>query len=131
MQAIGSTILELLQNVSLLALVAVGYAALKRHATHLPPSLMAPAIGILFGLGAVVSITFRISVMPGVYVDGRNIMTSLVAVFGGPVATMVTLIITAAYRLWLGGPGATSGIAAALAAGLVGLGFADLKRRYR
>src|SRR4051812_2730133 len=110
MQAIGSTILELLQNVSLLALVAAGYAALKRHGTQLAPSAMALAIGTLFGLGAVLSITFRIEVMPGVYVDGRNIMTSLVAVFGGPVATLVTLIITAAYRLWLGGAGAMSGI---------------------
>ena len=53
MQAIGGTILELLQNVSLLALVAAGYAALKRHGARLPPSMMGPAIGILFGLGAV------------------------------------------------------------------------------
>ena len=35
-----------------------------------------------------------------------------------------------AYRLWLGGAGATSGMAAALASGLVGLGCAALKRRY-
>src|SRR6185369_14908935 len=105
MQTIGGTILELLQNVSLLALVAAGYAALKRHGTQLPPLAMVFAIGILFGLGAILAITFRIEVMPGVYVDGRNIMTSLVAVFGGPVATMVTLIMTAAYRLWLGGAG--------------------------
>jgi len=130
MQAIGSTILELLQNVSLLALVAAGYAALKRHGDRLPPVTMALAIGLLFGLGAVLSIAFRISVMPGVYVDGRNIMTSLVALFGGPIAAMVTLIIAAAYRLWLGGDGAMSGVVSVLAAGLVGLGFAGLKRRY-
>jgi diguanylate cyclase (GGDEF)-like protein/PAS domain S-box-containing protein len=130
MQAFGSTILELLQNVSLLALVAAGYAALKRHGDRLPPATMALAIGILFSLGAVLSITFRISVMPGVYVDGRNIMTSLVALFGGPIAAMVTLIITAAYRLWIGGAGAMSGVVSVLAAGLVGLAFADLKRRY-
>ena len=131
MQAIGATILELLQNVSLLALVAAGYAALKRHGGRLPPAMMGPAIGILFGLGAVLSIAFGISVMPGVYVDGRNIMTSLVAVFGGPVATLVTLIIAVAYRTWLGGAGALSGIVALLASGLVGLGFATLKHRYR
>jgi diguanylate cyclase (GGDEF)-like protein/PAS domain S-box-containing protein len=130
MQALGTAILELLQNVSLLALVAAGYAALKRHGTRLPPTWVAPAIGILFGLGAVLSITFRISVMPGVYADGRNIMTSLVALFGGPVATLVTLLITAGYRLWIGGPGALSGIAAAFASGLVGLGCAALRRRY-
>ncbi|MES1152271.1 MAG: PAS-domain containing protein, partial [Dongia sp.] len=129
MQAIGSTILELLQNVSLLALVAAGYATLKRHGDRLPPATMALAIGTLFGLGAVLSMTFRISVMPGVYVDGRNIMASLVALFGGPVATMVALIIAAAYRLWLGDMGAVSGVVSVLAAGLVGLAFADLRRR--
>ncbi len=129
MQAIGGTILELLQNVSLLALVAAGYAALKRHGAQLPPAAMGLAIGILFGLGAVLAITFRISVMPGVYVDGRNIMTSLVAVFGGPAATLVALIITAAYRLWVSGPGTGSGIVAALISALVGLGFAQLRLR--
>jgi diguanylate cyclase (GGDEF)-like protein/PAS domain S-box-containing protein len=131
MQAIGATILELLQNVSLLALVAAGYAALRRHGPQLRSTIMAPAIGILFALGAVMSIAFRITVLPGVFVDGRNIMTSLVAVFGGPVATLVTLVITAGYRLWVGGPGAISGIAGILAAGLVGLGFAKLRGRYR
>src|SRR5581483_5091193 len=103
MQAIGGTILELLQNVSLLALVAASYAVLRRYGARLSPAAMGPAIGVLFGFGAVVSIAFRIEVMPGVYVDGRNIMTSLVAVFGGPVATLITLVMTAGYRLWLGG----------------------------
>jgi diguanylate cyclase (GGDEF)-like protein/PAS domain S-box-containing protein len=127
---LGTSILELLENVSLLALVAAGYAALHRRGTKLTPTGMGLAIGLLFGLGAVISIAFRINVMPGVYIDGRNIMTSLVAVFGGPVATVVTLIVTAAFRLWLGGEGAVSGIAAVLGAGLVGIGFEALRRRH-
>ena len=98
MVSFGAVILELVQNVSLIALVVGGYATVKRSAL-VPKPLHPVAIGVLFGIGAVLAIALRIEVMPNVYVDGRNIMTSLVVVFGGPVATAITIAITAAYRL--------------------------------
>jgi diguanylate cyclase (GGDEF)-like protein/PAS domain S-box-containing protein len=121
MVSLGAVILELVQNVSLIALVVGGYATVKRG-TLLPPRLHPLAVGVVFGGGALLAMALRIEVMPGVYVDGRNIMTSLVVVFGGPVAAAITLAITILYRLWLGGSGVLSGVVAASAA--VGLGFA-------
>jgi diguanylate cyclase (GGDEF)-like protein/PAS domain S-box-containing protein len=129
MVSLGAVILELVQNVSLIALVVGGYAAVKR--SRRLPRLHPPAIGILFGIGAVLAITLRIEVMPGVFIDGRNIMTSLVVVFGGPVAAAITLVITVVYRLWVGGSAALSGCVAVVASVALGFAFCALKKRYR
>jgi diguanylate cyclase (GGDEF)-like protein/PAS domain S-box-containing protein len=128
MVSFGTVILELVQNVSLIALVVGGYATVKRG-KFLPPRLHPLAIGVLFGIGAVLAMALRIEVMPGVYVDGRNIMTSLVVVFGGSIAAVVTLAITILYRLSLGGEGALSGTVAATASVALGFAFCALKRR--
>jgi diguanylate cyclase (GGDEF)-like protein/PAS domain S-box-containing protein len=129
MVSLGGVIFELIENVSLIALVVGGYAAIRRGALPLR-GLESIAIGVLFGLGAVLAMTLRIEVLPGVFVDSRNIMTSLVVVFGGPVATVVTLAITIFYRLWQGGGGALSGSVAAIASAGVGFAFCALRRRY-
>ncbi len=130
MVSLGAVILELVQNVSLIALVVGGYATVKR-APFLPQSLQPLALGIVFGVGAMLAMSLRIEVMPAVYVDGRNIMTSLVVLFGGGVAAAITLAITVLYRVWLGGGGVVSGAAAAVAAAALGFAFCALKARYR
>jgi diguanylate cyclase (GGDEF)-like protein/PAS domain S-box-containing protein len=58
-------------------------------------------------------------------------MTSLVAVFGGPVAAGATLAITILYRLWLGGAGVFAGSIAAAASVALGFAFCALQGRYR
>jgi diguanylate cyclase (GGDEF)-like protein/PAS domain S-box-containing protein len=125
----GHVVLELIQNVSLIALVAIGYASLRRSA-FLPNRAIDIAMGLLFGCGAVLAMAVRIEIMPGVFVDGRNIMNSLVVVFCGPVAAIISVLITILYRLWLGGGGALSGAVAAIAAALVAFAFDALRRRY-
>src|SRR3954469_1793122 len=94
----GHVVLELVQNVSLIALVAIGYAGLRRSA-FLPAPLVDLVMGLLFGFGAVLAMALRIEIMPGVFVDGRNIMNSLVVVFCGPLAAIVSVLITILYRL--------------------------------
>jgi len=128
MLSTGDVVLELIQNVSLIALVAVGYASLRRT-IFLPKPGVGIAMGLLFGFGAVLAMALRIEIMPGVFVDGRNIMNSLVVVFCGPVASVIAVLITVLYRLWLGGGGTLSGIAAAIAAAVVALGFCALRQR--
>ena len=125
-----SVALGLVENVSLFALVAIGYAGLRRRA-HWPPRYLTLAVGVLFGFGAAIAMLDRIEVTSGVFVDGRNIMTALAAVFGGPVAGLVTVLITIACRLWLGGAGAVSGSVTAVLIGLTGLVYRDLRTRER
>ena len=118
----GGVVLELIQNVSLFALVAAGYAALRRG-TNLSSAKLSPVIGLLFGCGALLAMTFRIEISSGVYVDGRSIMASLSTAFGGPVAGAVTLVMILAYRLWLAGAGTLSGMIAAVLAAAIGYVF--------
>ncbi|WP_395019736.1 diguanylate cyclase domain-containing protein [Dongia sp.] len=128
MVSLSAVTLDLVQNVSLFALVVGGYATVTRGA-FLPARWRPVAIGIVFGVGAVLAMSLRIEVMAGVYVDGRNIMTSLVVLFGGPIAAGITLAITVLYRLWLGGQGALAGSAAAVAAVALGFLYMALKAR--
>ena len=129
MVSLAAVVLELVQNVSLFALVVVGYAGLKRWGI-LSPRFQTIAIGLVFGLGAVLAMALRIQVMPGVFVDGRNIMMSLVVVFGGPLATLIALVVAVLYRLWLGGDTALAGSAGSVAAASVGFAFCALRERY-
>jgi diguanylate cyclase (GGDEF)-like protein/PAS domain S-box-containing protein len=124
----GHVVLELVQNVSLIALVAIGYASLRRSA-FLPKRAIDILMGLVFGCGAVLAMALRIEIMPGVFVDGRNIMNSLVVVFCGPLAAAISVLMTVLYRLYLGGGGALSGTVAAIAAALVAFGFDALRRR--
>lgn len=130
MLSTGNVVLELIQNVSLIALVAIGYASLRRT-TFLPKPVVGIAMGLLFGFGAVLAMSVRIEIMPGVFVDGRNIMNALVVVFCGPVAAIIAVLITILYRFWLGGAGVLSGAAAAIAATVVAFAFCALRQRYR
>jgi diguanylate cyclase (GGDEF)-like protein/PAS domain S-box-containing protein/predicted ribosomally synthesized peptide with SipW-like signal peptide len=129
MVSLGIVILELIQNVSLIALVVGGYATIRRGAA-LSGMLRSVAIGVLFGVGVVLAMTLRIEVMPGVFIDGRNIMTSLIYVFGGPIATAITLGITVLYRIWLGGGGVLSGCAAAIGSTAAGWAFHALQKKH-
>src|SRR5512147_754518 len=98
----GEIVLQLLQNVSLLALVAVGYAGIRRSraARILPSGLW---VGLLFGAGAVLAMSMRIAVAPGVFVDGRSALLGLSAIFGGLPGALIAGLIAASYRLMLGG----------------------------
>jgi diguanylate cyclase (GGDEF)-like protein/PAS domain S-box-containing protein len=127
--SIGSIILQLLQNVSLFALVLAGYAAIRSY--HARKShLTDAAVGLIFGLGAVLAMTQTIYLAYGVNVDGRSILTGLVAIFSGPIGTAVTVIMVTTYRIMLGGPAAPAGCAGAIGAGLISLTFWALQRRH-
>jgi diguanylate cyclase (GGDEF)-like protein/PAS domain S-box-containing protein len=115
----GHLIFALIQSVGELALVAAGYTALRRR-VHWPSPGLALALGVLFGLGAVLTMSFRIEVWPGVLLDGRNILTALSVVFGGWLAGVATVLIAIAYRIWLGNAGVEGAILAMAASATAG-----------
>lgn len=130
MASFGAIIFQLLQNVSLFALVAAGYVAIARVSSF-NNTLRNLAIGATFGAGALVAMSNNIVLAPGVSVDGRSVLTGLVGVFGGPIATFVTVASIICYRLWLGTGGALATVFSTVCAGLLGLAFAELHRRKR
>ncbi len=128
MQSTSTIILQLIQNVSLFALVVVGYAAIRRR-VQLSPALRDAVIGLVFGGGAMLAMSLPVNLAPGVIIDGRSVLTGTVAVFGGPVGAVIALAISAGYRLWLGGAGAPGGTVSIIGTGAISLIFYLFLRR--
>ncbi|WP_285906931.1 PAS domain S-box protein [Pseudodesulfovibrio pelocollis] len=116
-----STFIALAQNVSLLLAAAIlfdVFAVRWRLRSHTPAHLI---VGFLLGLIGVVSMATPWTLMPGVIFDARSVLLGISGLFFGGVATAVTMLMTAAYRLHLGGAGAWTGVAVILAAGSIGI----------
>ncbi len=79
-------LLPLLRNASLLAVVALAYGITM---SHLPRTFLPVVLGVLCGLGALVSMLDPIEMRPGVYVDTRITMVMLASFFGGPIAALL------------------------------------------
>ncbi|MFU2488683.1 EAL domain-containing protein [Thauera sp. WH-1] len=113
-------ILELIQTVALLLALSLLHGFSMR-AFAARPRLCETASGLIFGLVCVVGMMLPITLAPGVIVDGRSVLLSMAALFGGPLTGLVAGAIAGAYRLWLGGSGmivGTTVIALGVALGL-------------
>lgn len=128
MVSVGAIFFQLLQNVSLFALVAAGYVAISR-ANLLAGPYRSVAVGLIFSAGALLVMSNSITLAPGVSIDGRSVLVATVGIFGGPIATAVTAVIVCAYRLWLGHPGGFSAIISTACSGILGLAFIHLQRQ--
>jgi PAS domain S-box-containing protein len=103
MVQIGQFMLGLTQNVSLLALLIVGYVWIRRL-PQMTPMLRDAATGLLFGLAAVAAMLTSVDLGTGVLLDGRTVLIGLAPLFGGWVAAFLTDAIAIGYRIWVGGP---------------------------
>lgn len=77
--------------------------------------------GVTFGMFAIGCMYARIPVAEGVIVDQRNAIVALAGIFGGPLAVIVSGVMTALYRVHLGGAGTLSGVVGVALAGGSGL----------
>lgn len=69
------------------------------------------AQGLLFGGICVIGMMTPLTLAPGVIFDARSVVLSLAALFGGAIVGLVGATVAGAYRLYLGGPGASVGVA--------------------
>lgn len=121
-------ILELLQNIALLVTLSVGLQLLAQRVNRSRP-LYPVAVGILFGAVAVIAMMTALHFTPGVIYDGRSIIVSLAGFIGGPVTATIAVVMSAAYRLYLGGAGAIVGVLVIIESALFGILFYYLRRR--
>jgi diguanylate cyclase (GGDEF)-like protein/PAS domain S-box-containing protein len=84
-------------------------------------------IGISLGLVGIAIMSSPLYVTEGLFFDTRTVLTGIAGLFFGWLPTVVTMLMTAAYRLYLGGAGAWGGIGTVVLAGGLGL----LWRRWR
>jgi PAS domain S-box-containing protein len=116
-------LIELAQHTGLFALLALVFSRII-HASRLHRSRWRPAVlGTTFGVFAVLCMMMPVIIpvaAPGtaatgsgaIILDGRNVMTALAGMLGGPVSAIIAAIGAAAYRIWLGGPVMIAGCAA-------------------
>jgi diguanylate cyclase (GGDEF)-like protein/PAS domain S-box-containing protein len=89
------------------------------------------AQGLLFGLICVIGMMTPLVLAPGVIFDARSVVLSLAALFGGPIVALVSAAVAGAYRIYLGGPGASVGVSVIGSSVALGLGYRWLVGRHR
>jgi PAS domain-containing protein len=114
--------IDLILNLSLLVAISVVSSFLSQRWTRDNRS-GAIIQGLLFGTAAVFGMQQPLVFGPGVIFDGRSVMLSLCSMFFGPWAAIPSVLLTGAYRMWLGGGGALMGVLVILSSSGIGTFF--------
>ena len=77
--------------------------------------------GLLFGGVALAVMTVPLRLYPGVVFDTRSVVLSIAGLFGGPLTTAIAVVMAAAYRVWMGGAGALTGVVVILVSAGIGV----------
>jgi len=109
------------------ALVVLSYSWVLR--TFPKGTAKGAAVGLLFGLGGIASMSDPISFAPGVFYDARTALLVLSYSYGGPIGTLIATGLMLIYRLWLGGMGAISGSTSILLTSFIGFACAMIPGR--
>ena len=121
--------ISLVNNIALLiALGVVNRLLLNKLIAR--PILVQLLSGVLFGVVTIIGMMNSLKVMPGLIFDGRSIILSLAGAFGGPVTALVSMLISASYRIYLGGPGALMGVLVITESALLGVLYFYLRKKY-
>lgn len=117
------------QNITLLVSAIAVYTLIIRHWQR--GSLYYSVYsGLLFGIAATLGMRMPFVLEPGIIFDGRSIILSVGALLCGPLTAGIAALISALYRIYIGGAGLTVGLATIALATAFGTFFYYLNRRY-
>lgn len=121
-------IIELIFNLSLLIAVSVlsGFIVTRWKRDTIQGIV---AQGLLFGGVALIGMLNPFEFAPGIIFDGRSVVLSLCALFFGPFAAMIAMLMTLSYRIYIGGGGLITGISVIVTSYLIGLIFYYRKQK--
>lgn len=121
-------ILDLVQNIALLVALAAAYRVFQAR-VGLVSLRYQVMVGLLFGGAAVLGMMTPVHLLPGIIYDGRSIILCVAGLFGGPLVALLAALISAAYRLYLGGAGAAVGVSVVFTTAALGVAYHYLRRR--
>ncbi len=126
---VDTAVLGLIQNAALLLAAAFGYDVVtSRH--RLGPGLFLQVVsGAMLGVLGCALILSPWTFGPGIVFDTRSVLLCVAGLFFGTTPTVVAMLMTAAFRLSLGGAAAWAGVAVIVASGAVGIAWRHLRRR--
>ncbi|MBN2349047.1 MAG: PAS domain S-box protein [Bacteroidales bacterium] len=115
----------LINNLVILLALSVLYSYVSRR-WETTSVLRKVIVGILFGAVTIAGMMNSFDMHNGVIFDGRSVIISLSAVFGGILTAIITSLIAIMYRLFLGGSGSLMGVLVILSSAALGLIFNSL-----
>ncbi|MBE0675105.1 MAG: sensor histidine kinase [Bacteroidales bacterium] len=121
--------IALLNNITLLIALAVVHSFLVRSPGK-ESVLYELMSGTLFGVVAIIGMINSVELQPGLIFDGRSIILAIAGIFGGPVTAVVSVVISAVYRIILGGTGTVMGVSVIIESALFGTLLFFLRKRY-
>ena len=86
-------------------------------------------LGVLYGLFTVIAMSMPMTMTPGVFFDGRSIILGLAGLFESPLVVIVAAVMGSAYRIYLGGTGAFTGVGSIVISAGMGMVFKQLVER--
>ena len=112
------TLVALTYGLGVMAILAVAFGSVERrlHGVHLRSSVH----GLLSGLGAILVMLEPVRFENGLAFDARAIIVGIAAAFAGWPAALIAATIGVAYRLHVGGLGASAGAAGIVLAASLG-----------
>ncbi|MBZ0248373.1 MAG: PAS domain S-box protein, partial [Burkholderiales bacterium] len=125
----GGLVAALLFNAVLLLAVAQAFELVSERVRLRALTRRQWGVGVLLGAIGVGLMLVPMQLYPGVIFDVRTVLLSVSGLFFGTIPTAVAMAITAAYRLYLGGPADWTGVSTILAAGLIGLAWRRMRLR--
>ncbi|RPI06942.1 MAG: PAS domain S-box protein [Ignavibacteriae bacterium] len=115
-------IVDLIYNLSVLAALSVlsGFIDSRHDRKSASGKILQ---GVLFGAVAIIGMLYPFHFVKGIIFDGRSIVISLCTLFIGPLSGIISSVMAAAFRIYLGGGGALTGCLVVTASFLIGLIF--------
>jgi diguanylate cyclase (GGDEF)-like protein/PAS domain S-box-containing protein len=123
-------LLDLIENVALLVTLCWLHGMLMRYLDERKTHGKICA-GVLFGAACIIALKMPLVLVDGVIFDGRTVVLSMAAFFGGPLVGVIAGSMVGLFRLWLGGVGVIPGLLNILMPVLMGLAFRYLHQRKR
>jgi PAS domain S-box-containing protein len=119
----------LINNITLLLSLSILYSLISRKWDY--SSLWHQLIaGVLFGFVAIAGMMNPLQLQPGVIFDGRSIILSIGALFGGPIVAIISTIISSIFRFYLGGVGTLMGISVITSSSMLGVIYHYIRKKY-
>jgi two-component system, cell cycle sensor histidine kinase and response regulator CckA len=112
----------LIQNAGLLLSLSILYSLLTRT-SKIGKTWGKVLSGILFGGMAVIGMTLPIHYSAGIIYDGRSIILGMAGLFGGGIASAISILIAGVYRIQIGGAGVWAGLGTIIGCAMTGLAF--------
>ena len=120
--------IDLIENITLLISLCWLHGMIMRYLDGYE-RLGKVCAGLLFGAVCIAGMKIPLVLTDGIIFDGRTVVLSMAAFFGGPLIGAIAGCMAGLFRLWLGGIGVIPGLLNILMPILMGLAFSYIHRR--